>query len=135
MGIFEVGRELVGTEYYGLTPKEDKTAKLTTTNLVLHKSKYTRIPIGDKTHPSSPGGTIWRYLQKIGPGQTCFYGKVASESERAKFGQTGYPQACYSTHRPVVINTISGFLAKQQIPWDVVMQKVMGFDASSSQAW
>ena len=72
VGTFEIGHELEGTEYYSLAPKEDKTTKLTTTNPVLQKSKYTRIPIGDKTHPSSPGGTIWRYLKKIGPGQICF---------------------------------------------------------------
>jgi hypothetical protein len=112
VGTFEVGHELEGTEYYGLTPKEDSATKLTTTNPVLQKSEYTHIPIGNKTHPSSPGGTIWRYLQKIGPGQKCIYYKVASESERLKFGQTGYPQATYSPHCPLVINTISRFLGE-----------------------
>ena len=106
VGMFEVGHELEGTEYYDLAPKEDKTMKLTTTNPVLQKSEYTHIPIGDKTNPSCPGCTIWPYLKKIGPGQKCFYCKVVSESERAKFAQTGYPLA-FSPHCPIDINTIS----------------------------
>jgi hypothetical protein len=71
VGMFEVGHELEGTEYYGLAPKEDKTTKLTTTNQVFQKSEYTCIPIGDKTHPSSPGGTIRWYLKKIGRGRNA----------------------------------------------------------------
>jgi hypothetical protein len=58
VGVFDVGFELEGSEFYGLVPKKDKTAKLTMTNMILARSKYSHIPFRGKTHPSSPGGTI-----------------------------------------------------------------------------
>ena len=104
--------DLEGSEFYGLAPKEDTTTttKLTMTNMILARSKYTGIPIGDKIHPSSPGGTIYCYLQKLSLGQKRFYCKMASELEKAKFCQQGFPYAVYSPLCPLGVNTISVLL-------------------------
>jgi hypothetical protein len=110
VGVFELGHQLEGSDFYGLAPKEDKSMKLTTTNTILPWSEYTRIPIGDRTHPSSPGGTIYCYLKKLAPGQKRFYCKVTTDPEKAKFRQQGFPDAVYSPLRPHGLNAITVLL-------------------------
>jgi hypothetical protein len=89
-----VGHELKGSEFYSLTPKEDKPTKLSTTNTILARSEYTDIPISNKTDPSSPEDMIWHYLKEIALGQSRCYCKVATLCEKAKFHQQGFLMPC-----------------------------------------
>ena len=131
----------------------DKTARLSTNNsFTRDDTEFLPIPVGDfdgivhflcSTYltliyfnfadMNDRGASIYRYLQKISPGQQRFYCYEATTNMKVQFRQAGYPSACMSPGRPLGSNTISSYF--KEFARKIGIKEWKSFGAHSLRAW
>ena len=88
-GTFEEGHPMEGMTYYGFGGFEDKTHKLSMSNVYLpNDDDLMRCPLV-KSDPENLAASIESYLEKCTPGQTRFYCKAMCEKSKEKYVRNG----------------------------------------------
>ena len=114
-GDFAENHEWHGHSWFAINGMTDKTHKLSVHNPHVRKTKnILRFPVlNDGVRSNDVGGSIERYLKKLGPGQLRFFcHHMSNEQKKRLVEKGGLPDVEYDGNKPMSVSHINKLFKK-----------------------
>ncbi len=96
------GQYCIGVKFVG---NADKSQKLSVNNSYVRTTDELKVVV-NFDDPDDFGAALWRYVDKLAPGQTRMYCQVASEKFKAQMAREGHGNVWYYPTKPLGANSI-----------------------------